>query len=284
MSRPAEILLLSETLDRRRQWVEMLASTSTRIWNGMESLPESATLDVIVTDGHVLGAELGSRGQGLACGEIGVVAAGAGGPADVSLPANFTPRELRLSCLLLTEIVRLRRERREERRARKVLQHLAFSDPLTGLANRRAWDEELAAHIKTETAACCLALLDLDWFKQVNDELGHAAGDEVLKTAADALLASIRSDDFAARLGGDEFAVLLAEIQPESAAEVVERIRQGLCAALADKFDRPITATAGFALSTPNRRLDVQRLFLSADEALRRAKRAGRNRTLAAER
>ena len=75
------------------------------------------------------------------------------------------------------------------------------------------------------TTGLCVALLDLDFFKRINDQFGHDVGDDVLKVTADALNASIREIDFTARLGGDEFGILLAEVTSEQAAVVCERIR-----------------------------------------------------------
>ena len=96
-------------------------------------------------------------------------------------------RELRLACCLLVEIVRLRRRRGEDKRAQRALQQLAFRDALTDLANRRTWDTHLATRLEDLRAnpvgrGVCVALLDLDFFKNVNDRLGHVAGDEVLRT------------------------------------------------------------------------------------------------------
>src|SRR4029450_10462491 len=103
---------------------------------------------------------------------------GAGLPADVSLPSDHSARELRLACLLLAEVVRLRRQREASRRQERVLTHLALSDPLTGLPNRRAWEQQLADRLAASTAkSWCIALLDVDHFHEVNDQLGHLEGD-----------------------------------------------------------------------------------------------------------
>jgi diguanylate cyclase (GGDEF)-like protein len=285
MSGP-EILLLSDHAERLRQWEEMLSSTASRLRRGFDEVERDTILDVIVTDRLIAPESAGAHNRRLARGEIAVVAVGVATPADVSLPADFTPRELRLACLLLTEIVRLRRERREHARARQVLSHLAMSDPLTGLANRRAWDEELANRSRAAAASgrsLCVALFDLDLFKRVNDACGHATGDEVLRAAAKRLIGSVRRGDHLARLGGDEFGLLVDDLSAEPAFAVVERIRQSLHAAPTATCSFEITASAGFVLypqgSADREAPEQATLYTAASGALRKAKAAGRNRT-----
>jgi diguanylate cyclase (GGDEF)-like protein len=286
MSAPA-ILLLSDDPQRLKRWEEMLSSTPTRIYRAFAEVAQGTPLDVIVTDRLITPEVAGARNRDVSRGEIAVVTVGAATPADVSLPSDFTPRELRLACLLLTEIVRLRRERRENARARKVLSHLAMSDPLTGLANRRAWDDELANRRIASAASgrnLCVALFDLDLFKRVNDSCGHAAGDAVLRLAARRLAGSVRSGDHTARLGGDEFGILMEDVSPEGAYAVIERIRESLRAAATTECPFEITASAGYVLlhagAPEEAALDDARLYQAASRALQQAKASGRNRTL----
>jgi diguanylate cyclase (GGDEF)-like protein len=112
-------------------------------------------------------------------------------------------------------------ERLEVERGR--LAQLAFTDPLTGLANRQALREELDAALARGDRVA-VALVDLDGFKQVNDRLGHAAGDEVLVTAADRMRGEVRDGDLVARLGGDEFVVLVLGRDEDVSAEVAARL------------------------------------------------------------
>jgi diguanylate cyclase (GGDEF)-like protein len=165
-----------------------------------------------------------------------------------------------------------------------------MSDPLTGLANRRSWDDELAGR---RTAAAesgrtlCIALFDLDLFKRVNDACGHAAGDAVLRTAAKRLAASVRNGDLVARLGGDEFGLLAEGVSPADAFAVVERIRQSLRAEATGDCPFEITASAGFVHLPESAETDLPAeadLYRSASSALRQAKAEGRNRTVSAER
>ncbi len=277
MTTSTAILLLTDSDDHRQQWRSTLASTNCRL---VEDRAELAEVDVVVTDQGMIDQVRGPQGKRLADGEIGIVAVGSGGPADVSLPADYTPLELLVAVLLLAQIVRLRRKRREDKRVRQILSHLALSDPLTGLPNRRAWDDELTrrlANAGTKGLPFCLALIDLDHLKRINDEHGHAVGDDTLREFARALRESIRDVDFVARLGGDEFALLLAEVTADTAGDVVERVRRAVSERLEQAASPSATASAGFAVAADHEEADP--LLRRADQALREAKAGGRNRT-----
>ncbi|HEX5983382.1 MAG TPA: sensor domain-containing diguanylate cyclase, partial [Solirubrobacterales bacterium] len=105
---------------------------------------------------------------------------------------------------------------------------LAETDPLTGLPNRRAWDEVLASALGSGIRRLCVAVIDIDHFKECNDSEGHQAGDKLLQDAASAWRQALRSGDIVARCGGDEFAVLM----PECDAAKAQRICERLCEAL----------------------------------------------------
>jgi diguanylate cyclase (GGDEF)-like protein len=282
-SEPVSILLLTDDADRQSRWAEMLSSAEVCLWKGVAQLPADAKLDVIVADRAVVGDTLATHNKHLARGEIGVVSIGTSAVADVSLPSDFTRRELKLTCLLLAAIVRLRREQRHDKRARKVLSQLALSDPLTGLPNRRAWEAELRQRGQDAASAgraLCVALLDLDHLKQVNANFGHLAGDQMLRDAGRALVESARREDFVARLGGDEFALLIGNLKPGTAAGMVEHIRQTIGQRLQASNGHPMTASAGLAESSNTSEAEITRLLAAADEALRQAKAAGRARTV----
>ena len=212
---------------------------------------------------------------------MGVIQVGGDGPADVRLSGHATAEELQLACRLLAEVVRLRRLQRQARETHRELARAALTDPLTGLANRRAWDQELARRL-TEAAGgrptrLCLAVLDLDQFKEINDTLGHAAGDRVLQAVGRSLQKHLRHGDFVARLGGDEFGLLLWVPGEAEAAAIVERVRSRVAEAVGDNDAVKITASAGFALSGEVLGADTcESLFLAADAALIAAKRGGR--------
>ena len=194
---------------------------------------------------------------------------------DVELPTDANARELTLACQLLTEIVRLKREGAAGRRERQKLKSLALTDPLTGLSNRRFWEEEARRRVNG-SRVCCLVLVDLDHLKTTNDELGHAVGDAVIQAAASALKSSLRPDDLVARLGGDEFGVLIQDLDEGFAMTVVERLRHSVLTASGQAGHR-ITASAGFVLAPEPSDLDL--LFEVADTALRAAKASGRDQT-----
>jgi diguanylate cyclase len=159
-----------------------------------------------------------------------------------------------------------------------VLSHLALSDPLTGLPNRRAWNEELERRIARlpEGGDLLLAVMDLDQFKKINDEQGHLVGDEVLKNAARALVAGVRDADFVARIGGDEFGLLMEDFEPGQARAIVDRVRGAITEAT--QSEGTVTSSAGVAIASDSNQ--AERLFSAADESLRDAKQAGRNCTM----
>jgi diguanylate cyclase (GGDEF)-like protein len=171
------------------------------------------------------------------------------------------------------------RVQNESLRLRAALTHLAQTDPLTGLVNRRGFDEALArehARGRRSGLPSALLLVDIDHFKRVNDTWGHQAGDETLRQLGDLLGGSFRAADVVGRIGGEEFAVLLVDCDP---AEAAERAR-GLCERVrtqARGWQHPITVSVGVATSlelAPN----LAEFMASADAALYAAKAAGRDR------
>jgi len=148
---------------------------------------------------------------------------------------------------------------------------LARTDALTALPNRRAWDEALAAALVRASAggqALALAIIDLDEFKRFNDRYGHAAGDAMLRRAADAWRSTLRSADVLARYGGEEFAVLLPGCAISTAVQLLERLRVAT--------PHPQTCSVGVAGWTIGDSPKV--LMARADAALYEAKRQGRDR------
>ncbi len=157
----------------------------------------------------------------------------------------------------------------------------ARTDPLTGLLNRRGFDELLAREIqRSRRTKRPLSLLigDLDGFKQVNDRHGHPAGDRVLRRAALLLPDGNRATDTAARVGGEEFAVVVPETDEKGAFVLAERLRHTVAAAFATA-DPPLTISFGI-VSFPSHGNDQEQLLHRADEALYAAKRLGRNRSV----
>lgn len=282
MGRPAHILILTADARQRTAWAAALAESKCLVSTEVSDGSTSNSPDVIVLAASHAGSPLTVFPQALARGEIGLVAVGLETPADVSLPPDCTARELRLACLLLAEIVRLRRDRSKSRRAQTALAHLAYSDPLTGLANRRAWDDQLARRLADGEKSLCVAIIDLDHFKRINDSRGHGIGDACLQDVAQRLTAAVRRGDFVARLGGDEFALLLAGIEPQAAAATVDRIRRAIATrAIPQLAGDAVTASAGWVhLSHPAALgCSGEELVRRADRVLREAKNQGRDRT-----
>ncbi len=156
-------------------------------------------------------------------------------------------------------------------------ERLATRDSLTGLANRRLFDESLQREVaRAQRLATPVSLLvfDVDHFKQVNDTYGHQTGDTVLREVADALVANTKNYDVAARYGGDEFVVLLPGCHRDDAMRVAERVRHGIARAVGEA---PVTISAGVA-TVPDNASDAERLMAAADAALYEAKRTGRDR------
>jgi diguanylate cyclase (GGDEF)-like protein len=155
------------------------------------------------------------------------------------------------------------------------LQETARTDDLTGLPNRRAWDEELPRELSRaarDSRPVCVAMLDLDRFKRFNDHRGHQAGDRLLKQAASAWSTQLRTSDMLARYGGEEFSLLLPGCTVEDAQALVQRLR----AAMPDGE----TVSAGIACWDEIETADE--LVGRADTALYAAKRGGRDRLVTA--
>jgi len=167
-----------------------------------------------------------------------------------------------------------------EQKAR--LQQLSETDGLTGLLNRRRFNQELekAWALAKRQVAVDIVALDLDGFKQLNDQYGHAAGDQVLKALADCLNTCTRDTDIAARLGGDEFVVLLIHSNQAAGLEFYERA--GACfrraqTALSISADMRCTLSAGLANVDPDVDANAEASLRSADDALYLAKHSGKN-------
>ena len=158
-------------------------------------------------------------------------------------------------------------------------QREAQTDALTGLLNRRAlFDLHGRMPVNAFTA---VVVFDLDGFKAINDEFGHAAGDEVLKVFAEVLSAGLRSTDSVARMGGEEFAMVLKRTLPETAEATAERVRAVFAARIVQTEAGPLrcTVSAGFAFGSTDG-MSFEKVLSAADKALYAAKRAGRNRVL----
>ncbi|MGR3462484.1 MAG: GGDEF domain-containing protein [Roseovarius sp.] len=196
--------------------------------------------------------------------------------------ADFAVTDLATEMLYLLEAktVAMEESRRLNRRlegARRVAQEQALTDTLTGLRNRRAFDALLTQAVQ-EGGAFALLHLDLDFFKQVNDTHGHAAGDLVLRVAARRMLSVVRARDVIARVGGDEFVLLLPGIDATDAVDTVaRRLVAALEAPVSDgTLTYRISASIGATLSRDDPDRTPAGIMDAADRALYAAKAAGR--------
>lgn len=195
-----------------------------------------------------------------------------------------------VSVNLFTGVVleRLRAERAERRVMRARLAELAITDPLTGLYNRRHFEDILRAEvdrIRRYGGQCALAMIDLDFFKNYNDTLGHLAGDALLRELAALLRAQMRVSDVLARYGGEEFALVMVNTARDEAHAVMERLRTlveeyPFRGGSIQPFGR-LTVSVGVA-ACPEDGVGYEELIHKADGALYAAKRMGRNQIQAA--
>ncbi len=166
-------------------------------------------------------------------------------------------------------------------RKEQQLEHLAYFDTLTGLPNRLHYKQRVAQYIEHQAESgpgFALLMIDLDNFKQINDTLGHAAGDAVLKEVAGRLKSCVRTTDFVARLSGDEFVIILENVSQQR--DIERKVME-----LLQAIERPVwlesrwlrtSFSIGIAVS-PNDSTDVEHLLRYADSALYKAKERGRN-------
>jgi len=175
---------------------------------------------------------------------------------------------------------RLSRKVRDQNR---LLQMLSRTDGLSGLLNRTCWVEAVSgelSRIERNGGPASLLMLDIDHFKLINDRHGHPAGDEVIRSVAGLVRATLRDYDTAGRYGGEEFGVILPDTGIECATAIAERIRLRIEAATLERESNiRCTISIGIAAATPDVR-DVRDWIERADRALYRAKALGRNRTV----
>jgi diguanylate cyclase (GGDEF)-like protein len=237
-------------------------------WEGAWSPREASWFDVIPAGEQFAAREALSR------------AASGGLPVEVDLSVRTSDGELRpvswtqtavastaggVTHVIATGIDRSERERLEER-----LRELVDRDPLTGLINRRRFEQELEQHVshgRRYGMAGALIVLDLNDFKSVNESHGHRAGDRVLVDVAEVLANRLRETDLLARIGGDQFAVLLPRAKPPEAERVSQALEDAIAAEVRAPGDRRIEASVGFA-PLADTMTSVEEALLAADAAM----------------
>lgn len=175
------------------------------------------------------------------------------------------------------------RQQKELEEKNKQLEQLAFFDPLTGLFNRRYFEEQLRSEISRMRRygnESCIAMMDIDYFKNVNDNYGHPTGDRLLKKIALILNKQLRDTDVLSRWGGEEFIMLFPNTSLVTAKIVTERIRRIIANELfiVEERNIHITASFGVALLMSDIKDTFEQCYMDADQALYNAKQNGRNR------
>jgi diguanylate cyclase (GGDEF)-like protein len=224
----------------------------------------------------------GRRGAFAIVAFVGV----AHGLALLSLPgdSSYLGRwvDVMVSSVVVATVVLMLVRRNEDLLAR--LAGEARTDTLTGLLNRRGFDERASlelAHASRSGQSVAVASFDLDHFKHINDEWGHDTGDRVLARAGEVLTDNSRNIDIAARFGGEEFVVLLPGSDSEDADAFTQRIRRALATSDASGLPTVGVSAGVIASSAPEA---IEEILQAADAALYEAKRTGRNRTVITER
>ncbi len=169
--------------------------------------------------------------------------------------------------------------------ANAELLQIASTDQLTGINNRRVFDEQLDFQVrlmKRMNKPLSLLMIDIDHFKQYNDQFGHPAGDEILKTVADLLTRKVRSNDVVARYGGEEFAIILPDTDQKNAMQLSRRIQASVHEKQWEKMEVTVSlgaATLMFPLESSQNETQSALLLSEADQALYHSKTKGRDQT-----
>ncbi len=214
--------------------------------------------------------------------EVGreLAAAGAGDPGAL------TDSVLRAMARMVAANDRLQNrlasaEQRLQEQNKQIEEHFTESrtDPLTGLMNRRAFDDTLSLQVEQGNRPFALMMIDVDHFKELNDEHGHPAGDEALRGISQRLHGLLGGAGMVARYGGEEFAVFVPAVDAAEARQIAERLRRGVAAAPFSCEQAALRLTVSLGVTQVSPHDDASAAFKRSDEALYAAKRSGRNCT-----
>lgn len=207
-------------------------------------------------------------------------------PDGSSVTAWFAIQVIQISALIILTRIGIMATRRWVERE-NLFREMSTVDGLTRLTNRRSFLErsetEFARASRVPETGISCVMMDIDFFKKINDTRGHHAGDAVLVQTAALLLAQARPYDEVARYGGEEFAILLPETSLEDAAKIAERLREGIASQNIVVEGKPVPVTASFGVASyPAPGIEtISDLLKAADKALYKAKYSGRNRVVA---
>ncbi len=200
------------------------------------------------------------------------------------MPLTDTTGNIKNICVMIYDVTEVVANRLQLQQANQELYVISRTDGLTGLFNRKHWEEALNSEFRRFVRynhPCTLLMFDIDHFKRVNDTYGHPAGDEVIRQTASVLKQSIREIDIAGRYGGEEFGVILIDTDAEGAFVVAERIRAAMEKNTIYHESHVINYTISIGIAELDAAMTEPTMWVdSADRGLYRAKRAGRNRSV----
>ena len=196
-------------------------------------------------------------------------------------PLTGSTGQVEKVCLMVYDVTDIATGKRALERANEQLAKLSMTDRLTGLLNRGTWENLVDAdfeRFRRYGQATSLVMFDIDFFKKVNDNHGHMAGDEVIKHTADTAKSNLRQSDSIGRYGGEEFGIVLPETDAEGARIICERIRETIEQSVVQTSAAPVryTVSVGIAQLTDKPK-NHMKWMQQADEALYAAKKNGRN-------
>lgn len=196
-------------------------------------------------------------------------------------PLTGSTGQVEKVCLMVYDVTDIATGKRALERANEQLAKLSMTDRLTGLLNRGTWENLVDAEFerfRRYGQATSLVMFDIDFFKKVNDNHGHLAGDEVIKHAAETARSDLRQSDSIGRYGGEEFGVLLPETDAEGARIICERIRESIEQSLVQTSAASIRYTVSIGIAQLTGKPENHMKWMhQADEALYAAKKGGRN-------
>lgn len=197
------------------------------------------------------------------------------------IPLKETGGNVEYICLILYDVTETAVSRMRLQEANKRLHLMSRTDGLTGLLNRKTWEEEVNEEFRRfqrYKRTSCMLMFDIDHFKEINDTHGHVVGDDVIRKTARVLMESIRGVDIAGRYGGEEFAVMLVDTGIKGAHVVAERIRRQIARSAIETDEKTVQFTISMGVAELTKDIDSTTQWIErADKGLYQAKNSGRN-------